>query len=286
MIDKVVFAVLAPGLAAGVLALLAWQPWRKRPSRPGGSWPGAVAVVGSFVASFVVVVGWPRIPPASLWHWVIAIVIAGGVVAILPDLLKPLRRLRRLAPIVAGAAAAGLFVPPPSVESPWVWRGVLGLAVAALGLLLEPLAARRPGASMPLGLCIWVAGASVLVTEAGIATAGLIVAASSAALGSIVIVAWLRPSLDASGGTTVTVATLAPAALAVGWLWTRDFTHVTPASFVLVAAAPVGLWLGELTVVTRRRAWVAALLRAVLVAVPIAIAMILATIGAADDPYG
>jgi hypothetical protein len=273
--DLLLQALVYGGLLPAAVAVLALRPVLTRPrlGEPGRRALGALAVAGAFAAGYAAL-GEYHDP----WYWLPWLALAAAAVTAAP-LPAPVR-----AGLFVGVAALAtwLLAPPPGEDgAPWPWssRLVLPVGVVALGLL-APLARRRPGPLVPV---LWaaaaVAGAAVL-ERADIAKLAHLSGVLAAALAGVALVAWRAPGRPVAHGAAPVAAVLLPGLMAEGCFHT--FSDVPAASFVLAAAAPLGLFVAELpglrNISTRGRAAVQSLA----VLVPLAAAVALAAATAAE----
>jgi hypothetical protein len=289
MMPQALGATIPPFVTAAIVMLLSWRPWRRW--RRGGSgsaavpgaagagapWAVALALGLGAIAGFVAVAGWPGVPPRERWQWLLFINAAATAAGALSAALARRPWARWLALAMTAIAAAGMLQPVgtrAAVAPAWVWKAGAAVLIALAGLAMEPIARRRAGASVPLALAIAFAGASALILQAANATMSLIAAGSAAACGAVVAIAWWNPAVSiARGGELVAAANLMTT-LVIAWFYARDAS--LGAAFVMLAASPLVLWLGELRCITRRRAIVGAILRPALVAVAVATALAMA----------
>jgi hypothetical protein len=264
-----------PAVAVAALCMIiAWRPWRCNDGLWGGSW-GSVAALGlGFIASFVAMNGWPGYPTPQRWQRLVFIGAAATAAGLVAALMQPRGAWRIGLGLAACASAARLIDPPPAFANTGIWKAALGIGSGVLWLGLEPLAERRRGASMPLAMCTVFGGVSVILLESRLANFSLLAAAVSSAAGMAMVVAWLNPRVSlAHGAVHVGVALLASLVL-TSWFY-RD-AGVGSASFILVAAAPLALWIGEAPLIARWRPWKTTVLRAAAVGLLVAIGVALA----------
>lgn len=315
MIEQVVQGVMVPAVLATLVLVLGWRPWRRtRDGEVGASsadgvglWAPAVAFTLAFCLSFMSK-NWPawfttpedgneRAPvvaatirgsldalrPSSRTDWIVYLALASGVIGVLAAMIRRPGWVGWLAGPAIGIAV-WLIIKP--LDNPtYGLLGVPGLCGAAVlaWLLLEPLAARRQGASLPLAFMLVFTGLSIFVFKTGGLSMPLICGAMSAVCAAALVLAWLRPTVSFARGGTPFLASIPPAIL-----WLQAWYYFGEAgwyAFPLMLAAYPLLWLGELPVVTNRPAWVGVIVRAVLAAIPAAAAVVLAMNAQPSDPY-
>jgi len=298
MNDQAIMAlkVLAPAaLFAGLVMLIAWWPRAGRRSSAAArtrlGWVAALALGGGFIAGLLVVLGgWPGWPPRERWMWLLPIASAAIAAGIVMGFVGRGALVRAIIAVFLSAAIAWMIQPLPAVEAPWRVRAIAGAGVLLWWIALEPLAQHRAGALLPAALCITFAGLSMIILEARFANLSLATSAAAAALGAITFVALLQRRLSFAHGGTLVAAALLVSISVVGWMYRARGASVTALHFILIGAAPLMLWLGELPIVRRRAAGQATLIRLALVAGPVAAAIAVAPAiakseGEADYPY-
>jgi hypothetical protein len=141
-----------------------------------------------------------------------------------------------------------------------------------LGLIIEPIAIRTPGVAVPLiigFLCAGVGGLSLMSTTT---MPGQIVAAMGAVVGGAMIAAAVsKPILFSRGPVFFWLAMIA--ILWVPALYDVDAIPWHP--LLLILGAPLLAWLVEFPAIKRIKAWKRESLRALLLAIPVAIALYL-----------
>ena len=280
--------VVPAALIAAAVMLVAWWPLRRsdRRSQPLANawWAGACAVGVSFIAGlWQIADDWPGLPPKQRWMWLMPMAIAATVLGMVSGWLQPRHVVQLAVGLLLALSATLLLHPPPAVDQPWLWKLGLGAAVLIVWLCLEVQAERHPGPSLPLAMTIVFTGVSLVIKESRFAMLSLSAAAASAAWGSVLLISIFNSKLRVSRGPMHVAAMLLPAMLVLGEFDRRG--GVSIASFLLLAIAPLMLWLGELPPLRTRRPWQAALARAALVAVPVLIAVVLAMRAGQDDGY-
>lgn len=288
MITSIVTALAISFVVADVALLAAWRPWRRYAPVAGGYWGGAIALGASYAVGHVWLHSrWPPFPPAERKDWLVYLALAATGLGLLDSLLmRPAWSRWGKRAILAGAAVWLLlrtkFANPEDAWAQHPLEGAACLACLAAAMLalwgnLEALAERLPGATMPLVLLqVAVGTAGILGLYHSLSLAQL-AGAVAAALGASVLVAWWNPALSLARGAVPVVTTLLSGLWIVGYV---GLDEPPPACFALLAAAPAAAWIGEWRVVWERAPWLATLVRAAAVAVPVSAAVALAYHGA------
>jgi hypothetical protein len=197
------------------------------------------------------------------WHWswlALAAAAVGG--SALPGWMRA-----ALWPGVAALTAWWLVPPTLFDDAEWKpWRaqcyGAIAGSVLVLGAL-APVVRRRPGPLVPLLLAVTAVGSAVVLIQSGNAKLAQLAGALTAALGSIMVLAALVPDRPVAAGAVPVVAVLLPGLLAAGKFY--SFSDVPLTSYILVAAAPLGLALPELPGLRSLPSWAGAILRMLVV---------------------
>jgi hypothetical protein len=192
---------------------------------------------------------WQRVPPWLAWALRLAV-----AAAVTPLLLYNSRYL-------ADSAGPGTRLWTPGQVAAWL--GGLAGALAVVWGLLSLLGRRTPGRSLPLAVAVVCMGAAPTIMYSGYLTGGpLLVPLAGALIGvAAASLAW-TPLRTESAAVGVAI-TILFAVLAMG----RFFGELSTLNAGLVLFAPLLAWLPELP---------RPLLRIILVAAPVALALLLA----------
>lgn len=286
---RIAIPVLWPSVAIALFFMvIAWWSHRGSAKRAepvaNAHWASAAAIGLAFIASFLVILnGWPGLQPKQSWQWLLHIgaasTSAGIAAAFFPTLIA-----RSAIALLLALVVAWLFHSPRMIENQIPWKFGVGAATLIAWFMLEPLAQRRAGLSIPLAMMILFGGASFLIRESRAANLSLAAASCSAAWGAVAIVSLLNAKLRVSRGAMYVVAALWPALFALGEFERRG--GVRQISFIVLVLAPLMLWIAELPVFRKLKHWQMIALRAALVAFPIAISIGLAMNAAAENDNG
>jgi hypothetical protein len=271
-----------PGCLGGILLLIAWPP-RGRLQAPWRLAAGGAAFALAFAASMAQVAGWTTSSPAEIWarvlepeRWQRTLYVALAAAAI-GTIAAWCRRPRWSWWLIGAALAAStafLLQPPAAPQHTLVSRPLIAVAVLGSWVLLEPLAQRRPGTTMPLALALVMLGAAGVLMQSRNGSLALLAAALATVATVAAGLGGLNRNLCLGRSATAVIAAMLPSLLLVG-AW-YDFGPLPLICFVLVVAAPAALWIGELEPITRRPPWQTLSLRVGIVTVPVALAVALA----------
>jgi len=240
MTELLIRGVGAPiGVAVILLAMLT-QPWRRTEFKPR-QWAAGVAVAAAFSTGYLALFGWPGVPPAESWQWLLLLVMPIAIISALLAALS-LRWLWRL-PIMVGVSviSAWLVFPEYVKENRLLWVAVIAAFVLA-GWSAICVGSRRQhsGLGVTIMMIMTTCASLLLARHAGNAKLGQLAGAVAAPLGVCLVVAiWRKQAISA-----VTLA--APVALThIGLVASAYFNHYsqTPnVAFGLIAAAPLGFF--------------------------------------------
>lgn len=290
-----ILSVLAPGIIAALFTVAAIVVPRSFNSCGKRDWAerltcygfGAIAIGVGFAISFRLQEGLPDIPPVQRWHWLVLIASGAAVVGVLHGLWAN-RLPGRLVTGLMLAAVTGLMLQPlPAFDPSWVWKAAVAMAVFMLWFSNITLAERNPGQLMPLVMMLAFTAASIVLI-AGVSSAKFGVLAGSLACmsGFIMAIGLLTRKHASIGGSLTVLSTLLPAWMVTGHFY--DAAGDVPlASFILIAVAPMALWIGEIPVLSRGKQWRRYLLglSAVALLLAIAIALMVVNLPPPLEPY-
>jgi len=288
MIVQVLTGIGLPAALAAVVLLIGWRPWPRTRQPEDAGWATALAFGGAFLAAFIVQQGMPSIPPHERWEWIALIMAGATVLGIIDGMLRrqPVRTFT-LAAIAGAAVGYALRLPDLDLVEA---RASLGVAILGLVLVLDPLAARRPGPRLPIALVIVMTTLATAAQAAAFGKLAFIAGAMAAAAGVHAVVAILNPKLSLAPGGALVVAIALVLLSATGHAY--DYGDLPWWMFVVPAASLVLMWAGEIKPIARRR-WLSAAIGLVLVAaacacvlVPCAIALSKSLAGGGEGGYG
>ncbi len=294
--EQILLGVVLPALVALVCLVLAFKPWVKAPAgERRGAWGPPVAFGAAYVCLHLAVVGVPDFPPSDDKNWLVYLALF-AMGAGLVEAFVPANRWLRW-PLRAGVALLGYWLELGfMVEHHWsataasAWLGMLTLATVGIIATIDEAAEANPGASVPLALVVLSSGAAIVLALTGSAMLGQIMGGLAAATGAAMVLAWwqrLRASESAPvrlsrGGATV-YGILFGGLVAYGYCSTADIPAATKIfgdyqamATLLVGLAPFMLWASRQGPLSRLAGWKAAIVSALLVALPLGGALYLA----------
>ena len=247
----ILWLVVLPALVA-IIAMLATRPWQR--GRDLGGLGAAVAIVAGFGLAYYGQWGLPAFPPTSAQGWLLFLGAPVLAVAAVQTLVKS---------DVVGAVLSCLvlLVTPflllknqrtnlePLVFWGWVIGG--GVAMALWWLVMEPLARRARGGSIPMVLALVAGVCGLSIVNANSQTAGRVAGAIAVPLVVIALAGlWSKGRVLARGGT------LAVAVLMLGMLlFSYHFAPDAMPYVFLLPLAPLALWAGEIRGLGDRASW-------------------------------
>lgn len=282
-VQVLLIGVVLPAVIAAAVLVLGFRPWRRKDHYQGGLWSGGIALALAFFVSFISQNGWEKLHPTSKWDWNVYLALALGVIGLPAALLRESTWFTWLAgPLLVLAI---MLIIKPLDNPTHALLGIPGLCGVSLTLwfLLESLARKRPGASLPISFLIIFTGVAIIAELTGGLTFPIICGALSGVCGAAFVISLLNPRFSFHAGATPLLATMPPMILWLqGWY---DTSGAPVACFVLPLLAVPLLWLGELPVITRQRPWIGVMARGLLAAIPVAIAIVLAMNTQSSEPY-
>ena len=256
-----------------------------RPGPQGKVWAGAAGSACGFFAGFA----WfesAQLFPSTYWHWLPWL----GLLTLLGPIESTVARsfgIQRawLLWLSVAVASAWMLVPTwPDLSPARGWYvAIFAAGVWFLSISLKPLSRRAAGHALLPSMCVsTLAGAGLLATTFSLRF-GMLAAVAASALTGV----WLASQRDVftrgtscpadcgnptAGGTHLFYAVVFGGLMLVG-----ELAAVVPSlCFVLLLAAPLALWPGELPVGARRTGRSARIIRMIAVLLPIITAVLLA----------
>jgi hypothetical protein len=268
LLQQLLPGVLVAVLLSGVFAIVG-RLWR------ANNWADAVALAIGYAGGHTVTAGWPAFPPSEATQWLPYFALATMFLAVLDVFLRPAGSLRALIWILCCAGLLRLLLKPKFQYGWSLPEGILWIAGLAAGMLVLgsslDAAVRRDSTSSSLVLTIVACGTGATLMLSGSMLLGLLAMVLAAALGAILVVAFLFPkAVEGRGAVPVTVALLASF-----WLSGYFYAELPPASALLLAAASFPALL-LISLSEKVPSWRDLLLRASLVIVPVVISVLLA----------
>ena len=293
------FDIIIPALLALLAVCIAWRPWQRFPVPVRGHWGGAAAVgIAVLAAHPAVMGGWPRFPPPDANSRMFVVELLALIVGLFDALVRPARWVTTLLMFLVIAAAVG-FILKFKLFAEWSAAASIGF-VLLCGLLgavwwitLEVMA-DEGGLVAPLSMWMIASTAAVafMLTE-GLLWGKLTLSLAAAAGAMVVIVLWRNTVSLSHGATHAFVIVLLSLLVSSHYL-----ASLTYGQLLTLLSAPAFLWIGfllaRMTPLARARPWQRAMVRLMLLAIPMAAVLVVAMIefsrsaGATDeaDPYG
>lgn len=232
-------AGILPATVCAAVLVLVWRPWRQPPATITRAAGSSLAFVAALTVSAGMLLGWPRIPPAESWQWLVYL----GLLGALPGLAGSASGGLGVCTALASAAAGAWWIVPKWQEPRGWWVAALAGTVM-ITFSLEPLARRRQGFGLPLTLfALSIASSAVLLLSGNLKLAllaGIIAACCGAAA---VIGIWDR-SFSLAGGPAGIVAIMLPCLLMSGQL--LHYSEIPNYAFYLPVLSLLALWVGEI----------------------------------------
>jgi hypothetical protein len=268
----ILWAMLFPAVIA-VLAIVAGHVGLRRDRRTQ-PWGPALAVAGAFAAAYFGIVGQlPPWPANSAQGWLFYLVALPVVIGVIAMTVRS-RWWVDAALSVILLAATGWLLTRPRVAAlePSEFRATLAVAVGVMIAWwagMEPLARRQQGWMLPLLLSAAVGCGAVALVAAHTQALGQILGGVAIALVLTAVTGlWFREMSVARGGILAVTLTYL-GLLLCGHL----YADMTPRDALILAAAPLTLWVGEIPGL-RRRTWAKFIVCAIVLLGVLSIAML------------
>ena len=259
-----IWVIAVPAAIALVATLVSHVPFKR-----GGQtqpWGPALAVAAAFAATFIALRGAPRsFPPTDANWWLVYLGAAAALVGVIAAITS--KRGRWLVPLASVLLIAATVWLLSRSQIPLIgWRQfVLRIAVIFAGfvawwLLMDRLAARVKGSTVPLVLMLTAAVGALVLVNAHSTFLGQLAGSVASALGALKLVGlWFR-NLSIARGGVLAVTVLMLGVILAG----HHFADLSMTDLILLAAAPLAAWLGELPFMKHPRPRLALRLVAVL----------------------
>ncbi|HKD35962.1 MAG TPA: hypothetical protein VKB78_04150, partial [Pirellulales bacterium] len=150
-----------------------------------------------------------------------------------------------------------------SPREKWLYLGGMAAGLLFAWLSLGRLAARRPNRAIPLALAMTAGAAGITIMLSGYATGGQMGVPLSAAMAAAAIASFLIAGPIEWRGTVGVGVVMLFGLLVLG----RFFGSLSTLHAVLLMVAPLLVWVGELPLVSKQRAWQRAAIRLFVVAI-------------------
>lgn len=262
---------------AAVAVSLVFLLRRLLPASAAQRYPTAVAFAAACFVGFALLPSWAVIAPTRHWHWLPYL---GGVAMVMgPVGLAPglLRVERWVLTFLLAVLAAWLLVPTWADLQPArpTYILILTAYVLLLSILLDPLPARVPVRLFLAALTIVAGAGAILVAVFVSLTFGQLAGIAAAAMAGCTV------ATSRVGDPTLTRAVIPAFVVVVGGLLFVGSIEPDPAlhGFLLVPAAPLGLWMCARGPFARHRGVAGGAIGLVGVLVLLVIACILVALG-------
>ena len=137
-------------------------------------------------------------------------------------------------------------------------------------ILLEPLSRRAPGGSMPLIFLLTSTAVALVISFSNSQKYGQFAGALCAAVGVAMVLGWWNGKVTLARDGVFAISLVSFALLATG----HHFADVSTQNVLLIALAPLLAWIAEAPGIARLTGWKKLALRLVVVAIPLAVAII------------
>ena len=270
--NDLLFGVVLPFLWSAGVTALPW-PWLHGRGRRRGR-TDALAIAGAFVIAFASLLRFRSFPPTDEIEKLAYSVLAFGLLGTTWSILHWPRMGVGLAVGVLTAVMMAWILEPIlprwSIEKSLAVLTAVGISSAIAALLLDELAQRNIGWSMPLCCWAWAASISPLLLLTGSLKMGQMAGALAAGLGGLSTISLFRKDFSMARGTMAVLVPLSAGLLCMGHIFADlKLTHA-----LLTAAALPLAWVGELKFFRRQPNGLRTLLVLLVVLIPMACALL------------
>jgi hypothetical protein len=180
--------------------------------------------------------------PVRNWQWMLYLVPISGAVGLISTSIRATWTNRCLLVAVFLAVTAGLLTSRPTLWAPRAMAVALLFAYfALLWTAIAPLERRVSWTLLAATYALAAAAVGVVISEQISFSDGKTVMAAAAGLAAISVVTWFASRSEPAPGLTI------PFAIAVGgWAWVEALAEARLWPILLVAFAPVGVWVTQL----------------------------------------
>lgn len=282
---ELLIGVVAPGAIVALLlggACLALGGRRGR----APAWLPPLAFALAYLPADFAVRSWPQVWPAdSTYRFVHAAALLGVVASAAGALGSKPAIARHALHALAMLGAMWMLLSPlgrgGDTGTMLVWIGATAAGGVAFAFLLGREVERRGGWTAPaLGALIPAAMSPVLLFGS-LATAGQVAGGLAATLAGAAAGGAVCKRLTIHPGGSLVLGGLVAGSLAVG----SHFASVQWSSALLILASPLALWADRLPMLARRPAWQRFVIGAILLAIPLGVAVAIAQANKPDFDY-
>jgi hypothetical protein len=264
LIQMLPSALAAALVSAAILFSARWWSEAARSTAP------AISLGAGYAAGHAIAAGLPAVLPANTTQWLFAFALSAAVIALVLEFVRPNRVLRIAIWSVVFAVVARLLLQP---RYRYAWKGGEAWIAAAVMVVVAVFVAwclssrRERHLELPLVGAILAAATSATLTLSGSLLLGQLAFVLAASTATAFLFGWRRFSF-AQGFAAVCFLLLASL-----WLSGYFYAELPAVSVALLVIASAAAWL--MTPITPGE-WKALLLRAVIVALPAAAAVVVA----------
>ena len=273
------WGVALPAVAAAVMLVVAWQPWRREHRAGARPWAVPLALAIGFVLGAGSVLGWPAFPPLDSVEWLWFLALPWAAVGVAESLVAISGVRLWLERALLASVSAWLLLRP---LVPYTWDGakaavwITGLAGAMLlaCAALDRCDNRSQRITTAAGVLILAAASGLVLMLSGSQKLGQLAGAlSGSLLGYLVFACVARGAALGRGGVLV-FAVLWSGLLIAG----HFYAGLTRLNALLLFSAPLLGCLSDVRPLKGLKRWQRAAAHLVLIGLPCGIAVALAAL--------
>ena len=245
----IVWGIAYPAIIAVIAMLLSHLPPWRRDAR-AHPWGPVFAIAAAFAIAFTGIAGWPSFPPLEMHNWLPFIAMGTAIIGIIATAMRRDWIVHSVLSLALILITSWLLIKtsstPPAER--WAWTAALAAGLTIWWVAMELLARRNPGPGLPILLAFFAAGSALVLADSGTISFAQLAGAVALAVGLIGLTALWFKNLSLSRGAMLALAVLLMGLIFCGHV----VADVSRRDLIILGAAPLVLWLGQLPVVNRR----------------------------------
>jgi hypothetical protein len=249
-LHDMIWGVVLPFVLSAIVVVVSAAPWRR--PRTTARWAIPVALALGFWFAYVGIAGRPAFPPIEAQGWLPYLAALAALVSIVNALVPKARWLNVALSAMTLAATVFLITRPLhgrlAPVQLWLTLGIIGAGMFIWWALLEALAHRVPGAPVPALLMFTAIAAALVLMNSHTQRLAQLSGSAAVVLAGAVLLSWWA-KLTPIGGTVLTFTIIVLGLVVAGYF----YADITIPHAILLAAAPLTAWIGQLPGIRQRR---------------------------------
>ncbi len=282
VLKSVLIGVVLPAFLAAIIHLVTTLIRRRNEPTRNFDWGLPLAIGCGYLAGHAGI-AWPSNDVTDRIPWLVLGAVALGIL----DAAWPSPLWARWENGLVFAGAVLLVMLGPAIQETWGtpetnrWMAALGVGILLSWGNLERLASKSQGAAFAVPLLAFAGGAAAFLLLSGSMVLGRLGGALAAALLGAWITSWRGSPISLARGAIPVVVTLLAALILEGHV----YAQAAPVGVGLVCASPLLIWVTRIRAIRNLLPWQTGLIGAVVVLIPIGVAMGLALAADLSSEY-